>query len=83
MAANAGPLGDRHSLEQAPFGVNHHEGELRSDCFDGAHRWCFVRELYLDFNFHLDHGARHDHDHLRPARHAARWRPVLPQLSAA
>ena len=51
IATGAASLGDRHSLEQAPFGVNRNEGELRTDCYDGAHAWCFVRELYFDIGY--------------------------------
>ncbi len=51
IAAGSAALGDRHSLEQAPFGVNLNEGQLRTDCYDGAHSWCFVRELYFDVGF--------------------------------
>ena len=48
IAAGAGALGDRKSLDQAPFGVNRTEGQLRTSCFDGANPWCFLRELYFD-----------------------------------
>jgi hypothetical protein len=41
-------LGDVDSLEQAPFDVNRTENELKFDCFDNAHPWCFVREAYLE-----------------------------------
>jgi len=43
-----GALGNVGSLEQAPFDVNRTENELKFDCFDNAHPWCFVREAYLE-----------------------------------
>jgi hypothetical protein len=43
-----GALGDVDSLKQAPFDVNRTENELKFDCFDNAHPWCFVREAYLE-----------------------------------
>jgi hypothetical protein len=46
-----GALGDRDSLEQAPFDVNRTENELKFDCFDNAHPWCFVREAYLELEW--------------------------------
>ena len=51
--AAPGALGDRRSLEggQLPVDLNKTEGQLQTDCFDNAHPWCFVRELYLDMEF--------------------------------
>lgn len=43
-----GAIGDTSSFQQAPFDINARENELRFDCLDNAHDWCFVRELYLD-----------------------------------
>jgi len=41
-------LGDRSSLEQAPFDLNRTEGQLKTACFDNSNPWCFIRELYFD-----------------------------------
>jgi hypothetical protein len=46
-----GALGDRDSLEQAPFDVNRTENQLKFDCLDNAHPWCFVREAYLELEW--------------------------------
>jgi hypothetical protein len=48
IAAGTAALGDRRSLDQSPFDPNRTEGQLQNNCFDGAHPWCFVRELYFD-----------------------------------
>jgi hypothetical protein len=45
----SGGLGDRGSLDQGSVDVNRHESELALDCFDNAHPWCFVRELYVEY----------------------------------
>jgi hypothetical protein len=46
-----GAIGDTSSFQQAPFDINARENELRFDCLDNAHDWCFVRELYLDVEY--------------------------------
>ena len=44
-------LGNRSSLEQSPFDLNRSENRLKFDCFDNAHPWCFVREVYAELAF--------------------------------
>jgi hypothetical protein len=49
--AGAPAFGDRKSFKQAPFGVNDRQAELATDCRDNAHPYCFVRELYFNFEY--------------------------------
>ncbi len=48
IANGARALGDRGSLDHSSFGINRTEGQLRTNCFDNANPWCFLRELYVD-----------------------------------
>ena len=42
-------IGDRYSIEQqAPFGENLTDGQIKTHCFDGAHAWCWAREAYFE-----------------------------------
>ena len=42
-------VGDRGSIEQqAPFGENHTDSQLKTRCFDGVHAWCWAREAYFE-----------------------------------
>ena len=42
-------LGDRHSIEQqAPFGENLTDGQIKTHCFDTAHPYCWAREFYFE-----------------------------------
>ena len=42
-------IGDRYSIEQqAPFGENLTDGQIKTHCFDGAHPWCWAREAYFE-----------------------------------
>ena len=42
-------IGDRYSIEQqAPFGENLTDGQIKTRCFDGAHAWCWAREAYFE-----------------------------------
>ncbi len=44
--------GDRNSIDkQAPYGINHTDGELSTRCFDGVHDWCWAREAYLELKY--------------------------------
>jgi hypothetical protein len=43
--------GDRQSLERAPVDFNRTEDQLKFECGDNAHPWCFVRELYAEIEF--------------------------------
>jgi len=51
IAAGLPALGDRGSFRQAPFGTNDRESALATDCFDNAHPYCFLRELYFDVEY--------------------------------
>ena len=51
LNAYARAIGSRSSLEQSPFDLNRSENRLEFDCFDNAHPWCFVRELYAEAEF--------------------------------
>lgn len=46
-----GGIGDANSLEQSPVDINRSESELKWECGDNAHPWCFVRELYAEVEF--------------------------------
>lgn len=42
-------VGDRRSAEeQLPVGINDTDGQLKTRCFDSAHRWCWAREFYFE-----------------------------------
>ena len=44
----AGGDGNAASLDHSSIDVNRHEGELKYDCNDNAHPFCFLREFYVD-----------------------------------
>ncbi|HTO52469.1 MAG TPA: DUF1302 family protein [Myxococcota bacterium] len=42
-------VGDRRSNEEdLPVGLNDTDGQLKTRCFDSAHRWCWAREFYFE-----------------------------------
>jgi hypothetical protein len=43
-----GRQSSRNSLDQGSADINANEDELKFDCFDIAHPYCFAREFYLD-----------------------------------
>jgi hypothetical protein len=47
----AGALGDTSSFEYGSVDINRDEQRLKFDCFDNAHPWCFVREIYFDIEY--------------------------------
>jgi hypothetical protein len=51
LNAPLSPLGNRKSLEQSPVDFNRTEDQLKFECGDNAHPWCFVRELYAEIEF--------------------------------
>jgi hypothetical protein len=46
-----GGIGDSGSLVDGSADINRREPELKYDCFDNAHPYCFAREFYLDFTW--------------------------------
>ncbi|MBM4337477.1 MAG: hypothetical protein FJ108_16445 [Deltaproteobacteria bacterium] len=45
-------VGDRGTIDrQAPFGLNHTDGELSTRCWDGVHDWCWAREAYFEVKY--------------------------------
>lgn len=45
-------LGDRGSIDrQAPYGINHTDGQLKTRCLDGVHDWCWAREAYFEVKY--------------------------------
>ncbi len=44
-----GGISDRGSYEHAPVDINRRQSNLQFECGDNAHPWCFVRELYIEF----------------------------------
>jgi hypothetical protein len=44
----AGADGNASSLEHGSFDVNRRESDLKFDCNDNAHPYCFFREFYFD-----------------------------------
>ena len=47
----AGGDGDASSLEHGSFDVNRRESDLKFDCNDNAHPFCFFREFYFDVDY--------------------------------
>jgi len=46
-----GGRGDRSSMNNGFADINRHEWNLKFDCHDNAHPWCFVRELYTEIEW--------------------------------
>lgn len=44
-------FGSRGSLKQAPTDINRTEGQLSTDCFDNANRFCWAKEFYFDIDY--------------------------------
>ena len=45
-------VGDRGTIDrQAPYGINHTDGEMKTRCWDGVHDWCWAREAYFDIKY--------------------------------
>jgi hypothetical protein len=46
-----GGRGDRSSINSGFADINRREWNLKYDCLDNAHPWCFVREFYMEFEW--------------------------------
>jgi Protein of unknown function (DUF1302) len=62
---NHGALGSAKTFTQAPFDLNRTEDQLKFDCTDNAHPWCFVREAFFQ--------ADYDRTSLRVGRQQIVW----------